>query len=119
MKYEIDLILPTFLVGKKSKRGIITSLITGFIGLAYKGISSFLHQKRHKVLHRVVNAMNTNMNLEKIVVHLEDSMVMYGVYNSDTLEQLIDTVHRMHNHTTWNEKIIYWTNPSVVSVVLA
>ena len=32
-------------------------------------------------------------------------MVMYGVYNSDTLEDLIDTVHKLHNRTTWNEKL--------------
>ena len=32
-------------------------------------------------------------------------MVMYGIYNSDTLEQLINTVHKMHNTMTWNEKL--------------
>ena len=32
-------------------------------------------------------------------------MVIYGVYNSDTLEDLIDTVHKLHNRTTWNEKL--------------
>ena len=31
-------------------------------------------------------------------------MVMYGVYNSDTLKDLIDTVHRMQNFKTWTEK---------------
>ena len=31
-------------------------------------------------------------------------MIMYGVYNSDTLIDLIDTVHRMQKFTTWNEK---------------
>ena len=31
-------------------------------------------------------------------------MIMYGVYNSDTLKDLIETVHRMQNFTTWNEK---------------
>ena len=36
--------------------------------------------------------------------HLEDSMIMYGVYNSDTLTDLIDTVYRMQNFITWNEK---------------
>ena len=30
-------------------------------------------------------------------------MVMHGIYNSDTLEKLISTVHKMHNKTTWNE----------------
>ena len=32
-------------------------------------------------------------------------MVMYGIYNSDTFEDLIDTVHKLHNRTTWNEKL--------------
>ena len=32
-------------------------------------------------------------------------MVMYGIYNSDTLEDLIDTVHKLHNRNTWNEKL--------------
>ena len=29
---------------------------------------------------------------------------MYGVYNSNTLTDLIDTVHRMHNTFTWKER---------------
>ena len=28
-----------------------------------------------------------------------------GIYNSDTLKTLIDTVHRLHNQTSWNEKL--------------
>ena len=36
--------------------------------------------------------------------HLEDTMIMYNVYNSDTLKDLIDTVQRMQNFTTWKEK---------------
>ena len=39
------------------------------------------------------------------IFHLEGSMFLYGMYNSDTLETLIDTVHRLHNHSTWNEKL--------------
>ena len=38
---ELTLILPTFSKQERQKRGIITSLLTGFIGLAYEGISSF------------------------------------------------------------------------------
>ena len=30
---------------------------------------------------------------------------MYGVYNSDTLEDLIDTAQKLHNRTMWNEKL--------------
>ena len=32
-------------------------------------------------------------------------MVMYGICNSDILEKLINTVHKIHNKTTWNEKL--------------
>ena len=32
---------------------------------------------------------------------------MYDMHNSDTLEDLIDTVHKLHNRTTWNEKLLY------------
>ena len=49
--------------------------------------------------------MNKRSNVQcNQIHHLEDSMIMYGVYNSDTLKDLIDTVHRMQNFTTWNEK---------------
>ena len=34
------------------------------------------------------------------LIHLENSMVMYLVYNTETLETLINTVHQMHNITT-------------------
>ena len=102
---ELALILPTFTKQERQKRGIIASLITGFIGLAYEGISSFLHHKRQKVLHKAVHAIENKVHLQhNRIFHLEDSMVMYGVYNSDTLEDLIDTVHKLHNKTTWNVK---------------
>ena len=39
---EIPLILPNFPKGRKEKRGIITLLVTGFIGLANEG-NSYLH----------------------------------------------------------------------------
>ena len=32
-------------------------------------------------------------------------MIICGIYNSHSLETLIDTVHRLHNQTTWNEQL--------------
>ena len=32
-------------------------------------------------------------------------MVMHGVYNTETLEKLIATVHQMHTMTTPNERL--------------
>ena len=55
LKNEVDLILPKF-YGQKSKRGIFGTLISGYIGLAFEGISNFLHHKRHNALHKAVKA---------------------------------------------------------------
>ena len=38
-------------------------------------------------------------------MQLEDSMVIYGIYNAETLEKLINTVHHMHNFKSLNEKL--------------
>ena len=54
LKNELALILPTFPKQDRQKRGIITSLMTDFIGLAYEGISSFLHHTRQKALQKAI-----------------------------------------------------------------
>ena len=38
-------------------------------------------------------------------MHLEHSIVIYGVYNSETLEDLIHTVHYVNNYMTEIEKL--------------
>ena len=43
LENEINLILPP--IPRKQKFGIITTMVSSFIGLAYEGISSFLHHK--------------------------------------------------------------------------
>ena len=55
---EVSLILWNFPKGREEKSSIIALLITGFIGLAYEGISSYLHNKRQKSLHRAFIAMD-------------------------------------------------------------
>ena len=107
---DIGKILPKFLTDCRHKRGailvsILGSVVSSVIGLAYEGIASFLHHKRHKALHKAVAIMDKKTNIQcNRLHHLEGTMIMYGVYNSDTLTDLIDTVHRMQNFTTWNEK---------------
>ena len=48
LKNEIKLILPQ--VPRKQKHGIITRLVSSFIGSAYEGITSFLHHKAVKAM---------------------------------------------------------------------
>ena len=110
MTNDIGKILPKFLTDHRHKRGVILASILGsvassVIGLAYEGISSFHHYKRLKALHKGVAAIDKKTNIQHNRIHyLEDTMIMYGVYNSDTLTDLINTVHGMQNFTTWNKK---------------
>ena len=46
---KIPLILLAFKNNKKEKRGMITPLDTGFIGLAFEELSSYSHNKRQRL----------------------------------------------------------------------
>ena len=49
--------------------------------------------------------MENKTDLQKNQIHhLEDTMIMYGIYNSDTLTALIKTVQNMQTVTMWKEK---------------
>ena len=86
LEKEINLLLPE--IPRVQKDGNITKLVSSFIGLAYEGISSFLHNKRNKTLHKAVNAMDSKANIQcNKLIQLEKSILMYGVYNAETLEK--------------------------------
>ena len=95
LEKEIKLLLPQ--VERKQKHGIITTLVSSFIGLEYEEISSFLHHKQNNTLHKTVNAMNDKANIQhNKLMKSENSMLMYSVYNAETLEKLINTVHDLN-----------------------
>ena len=104
LENEIRLLLPQ--VSKRQKCGIITTLVSSFIGLAYEGIFSCLQQKCEKALYKAVNAMNNQANTQcNKLMNLDDTMLMYGIYNAVTLEKLIRTTHEIHNTTSSHEKL--------------
>ena len=90
LKNEVDLILPKFYENQKNKRGIFGTLISEFIGLALEGISSSLCHKRHNALKKAVKAISisTDMHRKKLMC-LENTLIMYGIYNAETLEKLV------------------------------
>ena len=82
------------------------ALVSSFIGLAYEGISSFLHHKRNKNLHKAIRAMDSKTTIQhNKLIQLENSMLMYGIYNTETLEKLINTVHNLHNTISSHERL--------------
>ena len=104
LQNKINLILPTFTESNRKKRflsAVFGTVASKIVGLVFEGISSFLHHRRHKAPNKAIKQINERQNIEhNRIYHLEDTMIMYGKYNSDTLTNLIDMVHRMHNLTS-------------------
>ena len=104
LEKEIKLLLPQ--VSKRQKCGIITTLVSSFIGMGYEGISSFLQHKQNTALHKAVNVMNKKANIQcNMLTKLDDTILMYGIHNVEKLEKLIKTVHEIHNTTPLHEKL--------------
>ena len=70
---------------------------------------------KKNALHKAVNAMNDQINIQhNKLMKLDDTMLMYGVYNVETIEKLINTVHEIHNATSSHEKLFAGErNPSL------
>ena len=60
LENEINLILPQ--IPRKQKCGITAMLVSSFIGLAYEGISSFLHHKQIKLYTKLSATYIHNIN---------------------------------------------------------
>ena len=103
MENEIKPLLPQI---SRQKCGIITTLVSGFIGLAYEGISSFLQQKCENALQKAVHAMSNQANIQhNELMKLDNTMLIYWIHNTETLEKLINTVQEIHNVTSSHKKL--------------
>ena len=50
--------------------------------------------------------MNDKVSIQhNKLMKLDDTMLMYGIYNAEMLEKLIKTVHEIHNITSSHEKL--------------
>ena len=71
------------------------------------GNFKFLHNQRNNALHKAVKSMDSKKSTIQCnkLKQLENSVVMYGMYNAETLEQLTNTVHCIHNTASSNERL--------------
>ena len=100
---EIRPLLPHI---SKQKCGLVSTLVSGFIGLAYEGISSFLQRKHGDALQKAVIAINNEVNFQyNKLLKLDNTMLMYGIYNAETLEKLTNTVQEIHNVTSSHKRL--------------
>ena len=112
LQNEINFILPQ--IPGKQKHGIITMLVSSFIGLAFEGISSLLHHRWNKATHKTINAIDTKAKIQhNKLMHFENSMLMHGGYNAEPLEKLINTVYNIHNTTSSREKLFVGQHSSI------
>ena len=103
MTNEIRPLLPHI---SKQKCGIVSTIISDFIGLAYEGLSSFLQRKCEDALQKAMIAMNNEADFQhNKLLKLDNTMLMYGVYNAETLKKLINTVQEIHNVTSSHERL--------------
>ena len=108
---EIRLLLPRI---SKQKHGIVSTLLSSFIGLAYEGISSFLQRKCEDTLQKTMTAMNNGVNFQcNKLLKLDNTMLMYGIYNAETLGRLINTVQEIHNVTSHKRLFAGEHNPAL------
>ena len=86
-----------------------------FIGLAHESISCFLHHRCNKALHKAANAMDRKVDIQcNKLMQLENSMLMWSVYNAETFETVITTVRNIHNTTSSHERLFAGQhNPSI------
>ena len=49
--------------------------------------------------------VSTDVQRNKLM-HLENTLIMYGVYNAETLEKLVKTVHALHSRQSLYESIL-------------
>ena len=75
---------------------------------------SFRENKRMPY-KKAVLAMNNEADIQhNKLLKLDNTMLMYRIYNADTLEKLINTVHEIHNVTSSHEKLFAGEHNSAI-----
>ena len=111
MENEIKPLLPQT---SRQKCSITTTLVSGFIDLAYEGISSFLQQKQENALQKAVHAMSNQADIQhNKLMKLDNTMLMYGYI------MLINTVQEIHNVLLSMKKMFAGEhNPTIFRLLL-
>ena len=84
----------------RMRRGIgalILSTIPGLITLAVESVSSWIKGKQQKRVDEAVSAMRAESQVDQNKLRqYSNDFLMYGKYNVNTLQNVIDTVNAMH-----------------------
>ena len=71
-----------------------------------KEFQLFFRKKCNNAFKKPMIAMNDEAEFQcNKLLKLDNTMLMYGIYNAETLEKLINTVQELHNVTSSLEKL--------------
>ena len=105
----------------RSKRGfgVLLSAMPGLITVAVESISRYLKSCQEKCILDAVNTMRQDdaMTRNKLQQYF-NNYLMYGRYNVETLDQVIDKVNSLHKCQTELDPIFETTQIGMVSDVL-
>ena len=77
-------------------------------------MSSFLQRKHEVALQKAMIAMNNEADFQhNKLLKLDNTMLMYGIYNADTLEKLIHTVQEIHVTSSHERLFAGEHNPAI------
>ena len=109
METEINLILPQ--IPRTQNCGIITTLVSSFIRLAYEGICSFLQYKQNKGLHKYITLYR------ELITQLHIYAASIRIFAKGYLPILLITPSKLREILSDVKTVIRKTNPDYDLVI--
>ena len=98
---------------------LVISAVTGLITLAVESLGSYLRNKQEKRINDAVLAMREdNTAVQNTLQQYSNDFLMYGCYNVETLEKVIQTVNSLHHRQTQLEEVFAKTQSGRVDEVI-
>ena len=102
----------------RGKRGFaaLVPALAGLATIAVESIGAFLQKKRNKALEQGLTAIKTDQDLAwNSIKQLEDDFLLYGKYNLDSLEKIINTVNHLGDRVHQMESLLMGKDHSVAT----
>ena len=98
---------------------LVVSAATGLITLAVESLGSYLLNKQGKCINDAVFAMREdNTAVCNVLQQYSNDFLMYGCYNVETLEKVIQTVNSLHARQTQPEEVFAKTQSARIDEII-
>ena len=93
----------------RTKRGFAAFIpaLAGLATIAVESIGSFLQRKRNAALAKGIKAIKSDQKLAwNTVKQIEDDFLLYGKYNLDSLEKIVNTINHLGDRVHCMESLL-------------